>query len=173
MTTPIVSVFFASGKRVLPIKAQRLLQCVGIEAAIKRIPAHLLMWSIPVCGRTLVLVDADLDGSWTDIAHTVQCRPDSRFVMLCRRATPTVVRDALLAGLHGLICLNAPVEESSQALLGICAGERRLCFEQPDLSGLGERDRARFEPARVLHTASESLNAQCQFDAFWMFGETE
>lgn len=199
----IATILFVTARRSLPTRVRRVLDCAGLTARASVLPPGALPFNVRGKAGRLVLIDADIHSPWNAIAEAVNSAPQSVFVIWCRGIHPAVVRQSLLAGVHGVISARAPLTKASQALLRICAGERQLCFDSgaepgPDhvVHASGEK-MLMLSDGGAVHEAShaaataridELLRAaapqqdpgkadhrysEYNFDALWMLGENE
>ena len=125
----IETVIYATARPLLATRVRQILSFA--ELTFEPVMVRPERLSLTVAGKPnfLVLIDGDAKIHWKQIETSLQLSPQSIFVLCSYAISPDLVHAAINSGLHGLISTRAVLAEAGHALVQICKGERRMCFD--------------------------------------------
>lgn len=110
----------------------------------------------------LFFVDAKRAPSGNVLAQAIKNSPQSRFILSGSSITPELLRMAFDTAIHGVLSINLPDEEASDAIIRVWNGERQFRFD----TGF-HRQPAYMPPPAPPAPAADACD---DFDRAWMFG---
>ncbi len=124
-------VVFATEQPLLIAGLRELLRHAGLTSDLSVVMPEALNGNLGPDETCLVILEGQFQNSWETIVEARRRAVRSRFVLLGVDITPQLIHAALEAGLHGVLSTTLPLEESAQALVQICCGERQFRFGSP------------------------------------------
>src|SRR5438552_1552906 len=120
MIAPIERIIFATDRPMLVFGLREVLRRAGLVTEPAMIAPRKLLETLRREKPGLVLVDGRGLFSLAGLADIRAAAPDSRIVLCGSFISPEISQAAMLAGIHGVLSTQLPVEEAALAIVKIC-----------------------------------------------------